>query len=91
MEKAQAALGKLDIDEFRTMKVYAKPPKEIVSTFSWVLNICASIDKLVPVDKNGRYKSDNDWKAALGLMKDPKGLITLLYSVKDKIDSQQIP
>ena len=49
------------------------------------------LTSLVPVDKNGRYKSDNDWKTALGLMKDLKGLITLLYNVKDKIDSQQIP
>ena len=33
VEKAQAALGNLDIDEFRTMKAYAKPPKKIVSNF----------------------------------------------------------
>ena len=66
METISDNQHKLDIDEFRTMKAYAKPPKEIVSTFSWVLNICASIDKLVLVDKNGRYKSDNDWKVVLG-------------------------
>lgn len=91
VEKAQSALKGLDIGEFRTMKSYAKPPKEIVSTFTCVLNILASLDKSVPVDKNGRYKSESDWKAALGLMKDPAYLIQLLTDVKEKIDSQQIP
>ena len=91
VEKAQEALKGLDIGEFRTMKSFAKPPKEIVQTFFCVLNILASTDKVVPVDKNGRYKSDNDWKAALGLMKDPGALIQLLTDVKEKIDAQQIP
>lgn len=91
VEKAEKALGGLDIGEFRTMKSYAKPPKEIVSTFTCVLNILASLDKIVPVDKNGRYKAENDWKAALGLMKDPAYLITVLKEVKEKIDAQQIP
>ena len=91
VERAQNALNGLDIGEFRTMKAYAKPPKEIVTTFSCVLNILATLDKSVPVDKNGRYKSDNDWKAALGLMKDPAYLIQLLQNVKGNIDAQQIP
>lgn len=91
VEKAQAALRGLDIGEFRTMKAYAKPPKEIVQTFFCVLNILASVDKIVPVDKLGRYKSDNDWKAALGLMKDPAYLIQLLSDVKEKIDTQAVP
>ena len=55
------------------------------------MNILASTDKVVPTDKNGRYKSENDWKAALGLMKDPASLIQLLTDVKEKIDTQQIP
>jgi dynein heavy chain len=91
VEKAQEALKGLDIGEFRTMKAYNKPPKEIVQTFLCVLNILASIDKLVPTDKAGRYKAESDWKAALGLMKDPAYLIQLLTDVKDKVDKQQIP
>ena len=91
VEKAQSALKGLDIGEFRTMKAYNKPPKEIIQTFLCVLNILASTDKLVPTDKNGKYKSENDWKSALGLMKDPAYLIQLLTDVKEKIDQQQIP
>ena len=91
VEEAEKALKGLDIGEFRTMKAYNKPPKEIIETFLCVLNILASTDKLVPTDKNGRYKCENDWKAALGLMKDPGYLIQLLTDVKEKIDAQQIP
>jgi dynein heavy chain len=93
VEKAQTALKGLDIGEFRTMKAYNKPPKEIAQTFVCVLNILASTDKLVPCDKNGRYKPNNgdDWKAALGLMKDPGYLIQMLTDVKEKIDNQQLP
>jgi len=91
VEKAKEALQGLDIGEIRTMKSYAKPPKEITQTFLCVLNILASVDKIVPVDRNQRYKSENDWKASLGLMKDPAYLIQILGDVKEKIDNQQIP
>ena len=91
VEKAEEALKGLDISEFRTMKAYNKPPKEIIETFLCVLNILASTDKLIPTDKNGKYKSENDWKSALGLMKDPAYLIQLLKDVKEKIDAGQIP
>jgi dynein heavy chain, axonemal len=95
VEKAQEALKGLDIGEFRTMKAYNKPPKEITQTFFCVLNILANTsgtDKLIPVDKQGKYKSEGgDWKAAQGLMKDPQALIDLLKGVKDKVDTQQIP
>jgi hypothetical protein len=33
VEKAQSALKGLDIGEFRTMKAFKSPPKEIVQTF----------------------------------------------------------
>jgi dynein heavy chain len=93
VEKAQEALKGLDIGEFRTMKAFAKPPIDVVNAFFCVLNILAGtsgMEKLIPTDKNGKYKADDDWKCAKVLMKDPAYLIQVLTDVKEKIDNQQV-
>ena len=91
VEKAQAALGGLNIKDFNTMKAFKSPPKDIELVFFCVLNLQASLDPVVPVDKNGKFKSDNVWKSALSLMGNPGALIANLSAFKEKIDQEAVP
>lgn len=59
--------------------------------FTCVINILASVDPDIPVDKKGRLKTENPWKTALGTMKNPAGLLATLNSLKEKIDKDEIP
>ena len=59
-------------------------------TFTCVLNLLCGIDGNVPVDKNGKLKTENTWKTALGCMKDPKAFLDVLNSLKGHIDADTI-
>jgi dynein heavy chain len=91
VEKAQKALGGLNVKDFNLMKAFKSPPPDIALVFSCVLNLLASLDPVVPVDKNGKLKTDNVWKSSLGLMANPGNLISTLESYKEFIDTGKVP
>jgi len=91
VEKAKKALDGLSIDDFRMLKALKTPPADIDKTFTCVLNLLAGIDPNVPVDKNKKLKTDNTWKAALGCMGNPQGLLDNLNGLKPLIDEEKIP
>jgi len=68
VEKAKAALAGLKIEDFRTLKALKNPPKDIEKTFVCVLNLLAGAefkDINIPVDKNGKLKTEKPWAVAL--------------------------
>jgi len=80
VEKATQALQGLNINDFRNLKALKTPPEAIKDTFVCVLHLlCRVVDeKLVPVDKNGKLKTEKPWNTCLGLMGDPKSLLEIL-------------
>lgn len=68
------------------MKALKSPPKDIETTFTCVLNLLASIDPIIPVDKNGKLKAENNWKIALATMANPQQFLSQLEGFKEKID-----
>jgi len=71
VEKANAALGGLDINDFRNLKALKTPPGAIEKVFTCILNLLASVDPIVPVDKHGKLKTEKPWGDALKLMGNP--------------------
>lgn len=71
VEKAKKALEGLTIQHFRDLKALKSPPKDIEKTFTAALHLLCKHNPDVPIDKNGKLKTDNPWKSALALMKDP--------------------
>jgi dynein heavy chain len=66
------------------------PPADIDKTFTCALNLLAGIDPNVPVDKNGKLKTENTWKTALATMAKPEGFLQQLNSLKGHIDNDTI-
>jgi len=90
VEKAKKALDGLKIDDFRMLKALKTPPVDIDKTFTCVLNLLCRIDQNVPVDKNGKLKTENTWKTALSCMSNPQVLLDNLNLLKGKIDNDEI-
>lgn len=90
VEKAKKALDGLNIEDFRNLKALKNPPADIDKTFTCVLNLLCRIDPVVPVDKNGKLKTENTWKTALSCMQNPQVFLDHLNSLKGKIDSDEI-
>ena len=90
VEKAKKALDGLNIDDFRNLKALKNPPPDIDKTFTCVLNLLCRIDPNVPVDKNGKLKTDNTWKTALACMSNPQVFLDNLNSLKGYIDRDEI-
>jgi dynein heavy chain len=86
VEKAKEALKGLNVKDFQMLKALKSPPKDIENVFTCVLNLLCTIDPTVPVDKNGKLKSENNWKIALMTMANPAGFLATLEGFKEKID-----
>jgi len=64
------------------LKALKNPPAAIDTTFTCVLHLLSGIDPGVPVDKNGKLKTENTWKEALKAMAKPQAFLDLLNSLK---------
>jgi len=93
VEKAMTALDGLDINDFRNLKALKNPPTAVSDTFHCVLHLLCKVvdDKMVPTDKNGKLKTEKPWSTSLSLMGNPGALLEILNSLKEKIDTDQIP
>jgi len=91
VEKAKKALEGLTIQHFRDLKALKNPPKDIEKTFTAALHLLCKHNPGVPVDKNGKLKSDNPWKTALGLMGNPQQFLDNLLEFKGAVDEDKIP
>ena len=49
------------------LKALKSPPKDIENVFTCVLHLLCTIDPNVPVDKNKKLKTENNWKTALAV------------------------
>lgn len=93
VEKAKHALAGLKIEDFRTLKALKTPPKDIEKTFICVLNLLAGADfpgVTIPVDKNGKLKTEKPWQTALGTMAKPEALMEALNGLSLLIDQQKL-
>lgn len=68
------------------MKALKSPPKDIENVFTCVLHLFSGNEAIVPVDKNGRLKTENNWKTALQVMSNPAQFLIMLEGFKEKID-----
>jgi dynein heavy chain len=91
VERAEAALAGLNVKDFQMLKALQNPPGDISKTFACVLNLMASIDPNVPVDKKGRLNVENPWKASLKLMANPQVFLDSLNSFKAYVDGDKVP
>lgn len=73
------------------LKALKTPPKDIETVFTCVLNLFASLDSAIPVDKKGNLKTDNPWKVSLGLMSNPQKFLDLLEGFKQQVDDEVVP
>jgi dynein heavy chain len=71
VEKAKEALRGLNVKDFQTLKALKSPPKDIENTFTCVLHLLSGNEAVVPVDKNGKLKTENNWKTSLQVMNNP--------------------
>lgn len=90
VEKAMAALAGLNIDDFRMLKALKTPPADVATTFTCALHLLCGIDPNVPVDKNGKLKTEKPWQTALGLMGNPAAFLETLNGFKSKIDAEEV-
>ena len=86
VEKAKEALRGLNVKDFQTLKALKSPPKDIENVFTCVLHLLSGNEPLVPVDKNGKLKTENNWKTSLSVMGNPTYLLSILEGFKEKID-----
>ena len=91
VEKAKEALKGLNVKDFQTLKALKSPPKDIENVFHCVLNLLCTVDSSVPVDKNGKLKTENSWKTSLNVMSNPANLLSTLEGFKEKIDQEIVP
>jgi len=91
VEKAKAALAGLNIDDFRMLKALKTPPADIATTFTCALHLLCRIDPNIPVDKNGKLKTEKPWGDALKVMSNPGAFLETLNGFKAKIDADEVP
>ena len=72
VEKAKEALKGLNVKDFQMLKALKSPPKDIENVFTCVLNLLCTLDPVIPVDKNGKLKTENNWKTSLTVMANPQ-------------------
>ena len=89
VERAQEALKGLDIGEFRMMKSFTSPPKEVGDVFSCVISLMQGIDPTIEVDKR-QIAKDRSWKQALKVMGNPQQLIERLEGFKTYVENQSV-
>lgn len=54
------------------------------------MHLLSGTEPSVPVDKNGKLKTENYWKTALSVMSNPAYLLSALEGFKDKIDQELV-
>ena len=54
------------------------------------MHLLSGTEPSVPVDKNGKLKTENYWKTALMVMANPAYLLSTLEGFKDKIDQELV-
>lgn len=91
VEKAEKALQGITVQHFRDLKALKSPPKDIEKTFTAALHLLCKHNPEVPVDKNGKLKTENPWKTALALMGNPQKFLDNLLEFKPAIDEDKIP
>jgi hypothetical protein len=72
------------------LKALKNPPPAIDQTFTCVLHLLSGIDPNVPVDTNGKLKTENTWKTALATMAKPEAFLEMLNSLKGHVDNDTI-
>ena len=90
VEKAKEALRGLNVKDFQTLKALKSPPKDIENVFTCVLHLLSGNEAVVPVDKNGKLKTENNWKTSLQVMNNPAQLLQMLEGFKEKIDQDLV-
>jgi len=73
------------------LKALKSPPKDIENVFTCVLHLLSSLNEIIPVDKNGKLKSENNWKISLNLMANPQNFLATLEGFKEKVDLELVP
>jgi hypothetical protein len=68
------------------LKALKSPPGDIEKTFTCVLHLLSGLDPVIPVDRNGKLKAENNWKISLNLMANPQAFFITLGGFKEKID-----
>ena len=71
VEKAKEALNGLNVKDLQMLKALKSPPKDIENVFNCVLHLLSGVESVVPVDKNGRLKTESSWKTSLSIMANP--------------------
>lgn len=59
--------------------------------FTACLHLLCKVDPAVPVDKNGKLKSDKPWNTAQNLMANPKSFLEGLQGYGDQIAADTVP
>jgi dynein heavy chain len=90
VEKAEAALGGLQVKDFQMLKALNNPPAAVNQTFHAVLHLLSGVSPDVPVDKKGRLNVENPWKASLKLMSNPTAFMNTLIAFKGEIDADKV-
>lgn len=73
------------------LKALKSPPKDIENVFTCVLHLLSSLDPVIPVDRNGKMKTENNWKVALAIQANPQQFLLTLEGFKEKIDLDLVP
>lgn len=73
------------------LKALKSPPKDIENVFTCVLNLLCTLESIIPTDKNGKLKTDSNWKISLNLMANPQNFFLVLEGFKEKIDNEMVP
>mmetsp|Transcript_7681 Transcript_7681/g.7101 ORF Transcript_7681/g.7101 Transcript_7681/m.7101 type:complete len:133 (+) Transcript_7681:1099-1497(+) len=73
------------------LKALKTPPGDVSNVFTCVLHLLSSLDPNIPVDKNGKLKTESNWKISLLLMANPQQFFAQLEGFKEKIDQELVP
>ncbi|GAW80997.1 dynein heavy chain [Plasmodium gonderi] len=90
IEQAEEALNTLNKKNIQELKTLNKPPPGVEDITAAVMQLLATIDTTISVDKFGKIK-DASWKSAQKMMINPEKFISLLKDYKNKIDENLVP
>ncbi|SBT71328.1 dynein heavy chain, putative [Plasmodium malariae] len=90
IEQAEEALNTLNKKNIQELKTLNKPPPGVEDITAAVMQLLATIDTTICVDKFGKIK-DRSWKSAQKMMINPEKFISLLKDYKNKIDENLVP
>ncbi|SCO60367.1 dynein heavy chain, putative [Plasmodium berghei] len=90
IEQAEEALNTLNKKNIQELKTLNKPPPGVEDITAAVMQLLATIDTTISVDKFGKIR-DSSWKSAQKMMINPEKFISLLKDYKNKIDENLVP